>query len=76
MATKHPRINFTASPETAHILGLMAKQKGKSVSAIANSLIEQAIEDQEDAYWLKIAHERATSGEPYLSHEEVWKDLL
>lgn len=76
MATKNPRINFTPSPETAAILALMAKQKGKSISAITNSLVEQAIEDHEDAYWCKIAKEREESGEGYVSHEEAWKDLL
>ncbi len=75
MATKNPRINFTPSAETAAILALMAKQKGKSISAITNSLVEQAIEDHEDAYWCKIAKEREKDAK-YISSEEFWKAVL
>ncbi len=76
MATKNPRINVTVSEETAAIIALMAKQKKKTISATVNSLLEKAIEDHEDAYWLKIAEERRNEGEKTLSSEEFWKDLL
>ncbi len=76
MATKNPRIHVTLDAETAKYLALMAKKSKKTLSATAKSLIEQAIEDSEDAYWLKIAEERILSGEKYISHEEAWKGLL
>jgi predicted DNA-binding protein len=76
MATKNPRINVTINAETAGILAMMAKQKGKTVSMTANELIEKAIEDHEDAYWGKLAHERMKEGGPTLSSEEFWKDVL
>lgn len=76
MATKNPRINFTVAPETAAIIAAMAKQKNTTVSATVSSLVEQAIEDNEDAYWCKIAYERMKEGGPTLSSEEFWKDVL
>lgn len=76
MATKHPRINVTLDPETAKFLAFMAAKQNKSTSAVARDLIEQAIETDEDAYWIKVAEERIQSGEKYISHEEAWKDFL
>lgn len=75
MATKNPRINVTVSEETAAILALMAKQKKKTISATVNSLVEQAIEQHEDAYWLKIAKDREKDAS-YISSEEFWKKVL
>jgi predicted DNA-binding protein len=76
MATKHPRINVTLDKETAKYLGLMAKKRKKTISATAKELIAQALEDSEDAYWLKIAEERRREGGKTISHAEFWKDIL
>lgn len=73
MATKNPRLNVTTSLETAGILAMMAKQKGKTISMTANELIEKAIEDHEDAYWCKIALEREKDAK-YISSEAFWND--
>jgi predicted DNA-binding protein len=76
MATKNPRINVTIDPETAAILALMAKKENKTLSAKASDYIKQAIEHDEDMYWVKLAHERMKEGGKTLSSEEFWKDLL
>ena len=76
MATKNPRIHVTLDAETAKYLALMAKNSKKTLSATAKILIEQAIEDSEDAYWLKIAEERRTEGGKTLSSNEFWDGLL
>lgn len=76
MATKNPRINVTIDPETAAIIALMAKKEKKTVSAKANDYIKQAIEHDEDLYWIKLAEERIKEGGEYISHEEAWKRLL
>lgn len=73
MATKHPRLNVTLSPEQMGLLALLAKKEDKSLSAIAGKLIEEAMEMHEDLYLSKLAAERDTPDTVWISHEDAWK---
>lgn len=60
MTTKHPRLNVTLSPEQMGLLTLLAKKEDKSLSAVASTLIAEAMELHEDLYLSKLADERHT----------------
>jgi len=72
MSTNFQCFNLILDNETAEILNILAKKDPYgSVSSIANKLIQQALEINEDAYFCKIAESR--KGEETISHEEFWK---
>jgi len=76
MPTNKPRINVTLTEEQNSILMQLAKKEGKSASATAADLIEQALDLQEDKYWSDLTNKQIENdnGVRY-THEEVWKDL-
>ena len=71
MATVNPRINVTLSKADLGVISMLAKDQNKSISAIARDLIEEALDLQDAARWIKISEER--KNEPTVSHEEVMK---
>lgn len=71
MATINPRLNITLSEESLSILSSMSKAEGKSMSAIAREFIENMLEYEDDAYYVKLSESR--KNEPTISHEEVMK---
>ncbi len=78
MTTVNPRINVTLDKDTLGILGDIAQATHKSVASVAKELILQALELDEDAYWVKVSEERIAEnkGKPLLSQEDVFKKLL
>jgi len=80
MPTQNPRLNITLDPETHKYFGLMAKKLNKSMSEIAEKLIEDAITDYEDIQLAKIADERLDRIEKGLDkpipHDEFWAQAM
>ncbi len=72
MTTKKKRINISVSKELEEALAKLAKRDEMPQATKAASLIEQAIESEEDVVWDKIAFEREKRG-VFVSHNKAWK---
>jgi len=73
MATKNPRINITLETSAAQLLTKLAKQKRRSVSRLAQELILEALERQEDLYFSALADAADGKKEPRVAHKDAWK---
>lgn len=73
MATKHPRLNVTLSPDQMGLIATIADKQDTSLSAIAKELIEEALELREDIYYSKLAAERDTPDAVWVDDKDVWK---
>lgn len=73
MATKNPRINVALEKNTAQLLAKLAKQKRRSVSKLAQELILEALERQEDLYFSALADACDTEKKPRIAHKDAWK---
>lgn len=72
MPTDKKRIHITVDDETYEALGRLSAQRGQSVAGVGLSLIEQALEFQEDAHFSRIADERLKLGEKRIAHDKAW----
>ena len=72
MPTDKPRIQVTLTEDIDGILSHVAKTKGKSKSAIAADLIQEALEIQEDRAFAALAEKRERENETWLNHDDVW----
>ena len=61
MPAKNPRINVVCEPPVYYELAEIARNEGLSVSAVAGSLMREALELREDRYLAAIGDQRATS---------------
>lgn len=78
MATKNPRLNVVLNPHLFKLVKLMALQESKTMSMIAQELIQFAMERAED-YQLSLMamqREKMNSGKKRISHEEAWNQLV
>lgn len=74
MATLKNRINISLSKEVDRALAALAKRDRIPRATKAASLLQVALELEEDIYLGAMASEREkTSRALFLSHEEVWK---
>ncbi len=72
MPTAKKRINITIDDETYEVLERLSDKRKQSVSGVGLSLIEQALEYQEDLYYSRIADERLSKKEKRISHDKAW----
>ena len=72
MPTEKKRINLTVDDRTYRALQRLSAKRTESVSSVSLSLIEQALELQEDFYFARIADERLEGKDKRVSHDEVW----
>ena len=72
MNIENSRIHITLEPETHSLLGEVAKKSSESLSVTAASLIERALELEEDAMLSKYGDERLQNTEKWIKHEEAW----
>ena len=72
MPTLKKRINIVVDEKTYEILRQMSSDKEKSLSKISLELIERALEDQEDAYFSRIADKRLSQKFKKIPHEKAW----
>jgi predicted transcriptional regulator len=67
------RINIRLDPATAAELKQIAQKTKTTVSQLCTKYVKQQLEDDEDAYWMKIIEERKE--EPTILAEKVWNTL-
>ena len=72
MPTDKKRIHITVDDDTYEVLGRLSAKRGQSVAGVGLSLIEQALEFQEDIYFSRIADERLKAKEKRVSHDKAW----
>ncbi len=73
MPTLKKRLNVTIDDETFQVLKWLAQKRAKSISSLSLSLIEEALELQEDLYFSQVAEERLARNEKRISHQKAWE---
>ncbi len=72
MPTKNPRLNVVVEAPLYRTIKNLAKRNGLSLSLEARELLREAVELDEDAYWVEKAHARAKTFGKGLSHSQTW----
>jgi predicted DNA-binding protein len=72
MPTSKKRINITVDDETYSVLERLSSKRRQSVAGVGLSLIEEALEYQEDLYFSRIADERLDRKEKRIPHDKAW----
>ncbi len=72
MPTIKKRINITLSPEIEGMLSDIARRDNVPEATKAASLLEIALEIEEDEAWEKMARKRDTKNARFVSHEKAW----
>ena len=72
MPTTKKRINITVDDGTYEALHRLSGSRGQSVAGVGMSLIEQALEYQEDLHFSRIADERMAKKTKRVSHDRAW----
>lgn len=76
MATIEQRVNIALDAETLGLIKQMAKKAKTSVSKICAELIRRRIEDDEDAYYIRLINEMGDiSNKKTISAEEMERRL-
>ncbi|MBM3306063.1 MAG: antitoxin, RHH family protein [Candidatus Aminicenantes bacterium] len=75
MPTKNPRVNVVMEESLYVTLKELARRDDVSVSLKARDLLKEAVAEEEDAYWARMAAEREKtySAGKALSHKKLWK---
>ncbi len=66
-------IRITLKPQLYKMLTLLKKNKSQSFSKIAEDLMEESLERQEDIILSQIAEERDQPSLKRISHKDAWK---
>jgi predicted DNA-binding protein len=72
MPTAKKRINITVDDDIYDALERLSGDRDQSVAGVGLSLIEQALEYQEDIYFSRVADERLSRKEKRIPHEKAW----
>ena len=72
MAAKNPRLNVVLNPDTYASVERLAKESGKSMSAMAKELMEEAIDKHEDMVLSELAMKREGKSQKRISHDKAW----
>jgi len=75
MTTAIPRINIALGVNELWCVKQLAKQYKTSVSKICADLIQRKLEDDEDAYWIKLLEQERVEDQKTISADEAWKAL-
>ncbi|MFQ5741245.1 MAG: toxin-antitoxin system, antitoxin component [Acidobacteriota bacterium] len=73
MATTRKRINVTIDDETYEALEKLSRIRARSISSVSFSLLQEALELQEDLYFSRIADQRLSGKEQRISHQKAWE---
>lgn len=73
MATNNPRIQVMLDAETNGLLGQLAAQQDRSISATAAELIREALELHEDMLLSQHGDTRLKSTKKWVRHDDAWK---
>lgn len=72
MPTAKRRINITVDDDVYAALERLSGKRDQSVAGVGLSLIEEALEYQEDIYFSRIADERLAKKEKRISRDKAW----
>jgi predicted DNA-binding protein len=72
MPTTKKRINITVDDRIYEALQRLSDERDQSVAGVGLSLIEEALEYQEDLYFSRVADERLSKKQKRMSHEKAW----
>jgi hypothetical protein len=72
MPTAKKRINITVDDQTYAALTRLSDARDQSVAGVGLSLIEEALEYQEDLHFSRIADGRLKKKEKRIPHAKVW----
>jgi len=72
MPTAKRRINITVDDEIYAAMERLSIERDQSVAGLGLSLIEQALEYQEDLYFSRVADERLGKKQKRIAHDKVW----
>jgi len=76
MVTTKQRVNISVPRDTLKRIKLLAKRDEEPVATKVMSLVEDALELEEDRFLSEIADERLKNHKGrWLSHEEVWRKI-
>lgn len=73
MPTAKRRINVTVDDDVYKALERLSGKRDQSVAGVGLSLIEEALEYQEDLYFSRVADERLSSKKgKRVAHDKAW----
>jgi predicted DNA-binding protein len=73
MPTSKRRLNITLDDETYAAIERLSSKRGQSAAGVGLSLIEEALEYQEDLHFSRIADERLSRKERRVPHDRAWE---
>jgi len=72
MPTTKKRINITVDDRIYQAMRRLSDERDQSVAGVGLSLIEEALEYQEDLYFSRVADERLSKKQKRIPHKKVW----
>lgn len=72
MSTERPRIQVTIDEQINGALAALAVKRQMSKSALAASLIADALETQEDIYFSELSERRLAETTAWVSSKDAW----
>jgi predicted DNA-binding protein len=72
MPTAKKRINITVDDRTYEALERLSDRRDQSLAGVGLSLIEEALEYQEDLHFSRIADERLGKKQKRIAHDKAW----
>jgi predicted DNA-binding protein len=72
MPTAKKRINISVDREVYEALERLSAERHQPVAGVSLSLIEQALEYQEDFYFSRVADERLNRKQKRVPHSKAW----
>jgi predicted DNA-binding protein len=72
MPTAKKRINITVDDRVYQAMERLSGEREQSLAGVGLSLIEEALEYQEDLYFSRVADERLSKRQKRIPHEKVW----
>ena len=72
MPTTKRRINITVDDDVYKALERLSGQRDESVAGVGLSLIEQALEYQEDLHFSRVADDRIAKKQKRVAHDKAW----
>lgn len=72
MPTAKKRINITVDDDVYKALERLSGKRDQSVAGVGLSLIEEALEYQEDLHFSRVADERLAKKEKRIANDKAW----
>ncbi len=72
MPTAKRRINLTVEDRIFEDLSKLARKRKSSVARVSHTLLEKALELQEDFYFSRVGEKRLSEKSKRLKSEDVW----